>query len=127
VVLISVTDITFWGVLGLLLKINTWYEAKYSRQRAKMKMDRSLAAAFKLGLKTSATMAVVLVLWSMWMTDSIRLWLDIMKKGLNCSFADLGWIALGLSVPGVVAALLLLATREKPKFAGCSGATRRCC
>ncbi len=117
VVLVSPTDIAFWGILGILLTINAWYEARISPQAFSQKSTRSLRSAVLLGIKTSATMTVILVLWSMWTTDSFGLWFDIMKKATNCSLADFAWIALGLSLPGIIAAAMSLSVREKSKLA----------
>ena len=117
VFLISATDIAFWSILGLCLTVNTWYETKFSQQRAHMNLDRSPRAAIVLGLKTSATMTFIIVLWSMWMTDSFGLWFSIMAKGANCSWVDLAFIVGGISVPGIIAAAMMLADRGKDTLA----------
>lgn len=113
VVQLSAVDMAFWGMLGSLLTVNTWYEARFSRRRAKMNLDRSVSAAIMHGLKTSGTMAVIVVLWSLWSTDSFTLWFDILAKGANCSVSDLAMIVGGLSMPGIIAAAIRLADRDK--------------
>ena len=76
--LISWTDGLFWGILGLLLIVNSLWELKHGRRRALPSSKLSAPAAVSLALRTVGTFAVISVLWTLWASPTLGDFTDLM-------------------------------------------------
>ena len=69
-------DLVFWGALALLVVVNSLVEIRYGRKR-------SLGAAWSvkdnilLGAKAVGTFLAIIILWSLWTSDSFAAWLSM--------------------------------------------------
>ena len=77
VVLFAWQDIIFWGLLGVLVVVNSLYEIKYGRNRTLGKPGWTWRRAAVLIAKTYATFWFICVLWSLWTSESIADWLSL--------------------------------------------------
>ncbi len=72
---ISMVDGVFWGLLGVLVTLNTLFEAKRGRKRSlKGAAKKSLRAKFVLSFKTVLLFWFMCILWSFWGSESIYEW-----------------------------------------------------
>ena len=72
--LLSVTDVAFWTVLGAWVIVNLLIEI-----RARERSGVSLAVApLMVAVKTGATFSVVVFLWSMWNSPTLGGWIDML-------------------------------------------------
>jgi len=88
---VTATDSLFWGLLAVLVVINSLVEARQPRQR-----NTSTRWSGILGLKTVATFVVICLLWSLWNSETLAEWLA------------LGHVARQATVPEVLALAALL-------------------
>ena len=94
-------DVLFWLILGLLVMVNALWEMKRGRRRRLVAATYNGRVAAGLALRTAATFACVSLLWSLWSTPSLSLWLGLWR------FADrhtLLWGAVALG--GIMLATL---------------------
>jgi hypothetical protein len=68
------TDVLFWGILGLLVIVNSLYELKHGRRRTLGKFEWKLGTLAPLTLRTAGTFAVITLLWSIWSSNSATEW-----------------------------------------------------
>jgi hypothetical protein len=94
-------DILFWTILGMLVVINSLYEAKHGRRRTLGRTEWTWRRASTVALKTAGTFCVICVLWSFWTTESISEWLSLWTVVGARSSAELG------ASPMLVAAALI--------------------
>ena len=87
---------SFWAVLGLLVVVNSLYEAKHSRKRKLSASNWDWGSFSSVTLKVTVTFTVMCVLWSFWTADSLSAWLSL-------------WSALGGKVSAGASPFLLLA------------------
>ncbi len=93
-------DILFWTVLGVLVVVNSLWEAKRGRQRALGKAP-SWRGFSTLTLKIAGMFCFICVLWSFWTSESIFEWFSLWKV-VGENFAnDVG------IVPVILAAVLV--------------------
>jgi D-alanyl-lipoteichoic acid acyltransferase DltB (MBOAT superfamily) len=95
-------DILFWTILGVLVVINSLWEAKHGRERTLGKTAWTWRRASTVALKTAGTFAVICVLWSFWTTESIAEWLSLWTVVAEKSSAELG------AAPLLLAAAMLV-------------------
>lgn len=95
-------DILFWTFLGMLVVINSLYEAKHGRQRTLGKAEWTWRRASTVALKTAGTFSVICVLWSFWTTESISEWFSLWTVVGEKSTADLGTAPLLLAAAMIV-------------------------
>jgi alginate O-acetyltransferase complex protein AlgI len=93
---VTLTDALFWAILGLLVLFNALWELKSGRQRRLSTRRYSVREAISLSLRTAATFAVIGVLWSLWSTESLSLWIHVW------SLADRYTLLWGAAVMGAV-------------------------
>jgi alginate O-acetyltransferase complex protein AlgI len=83
-------DAVFWGTLGVLVVINSLYEAKHSRTRRLAAAGWDWVRFSTVTLKVTATFTVICVLWSLWTADSLSGWLSLWSVLGNKVAADHG-------------------------------------
>lgn len=104
-VLLTPQDMTFWGILGALVTLNTWYEARFGRRRVLTMARLSWPAAVWLGTRTSGMLGGLLVLWSLWSADSFSAWFALLEQAANCTSGDVLLITSCLGAVGFLAVL----------------------
>jgi hypothetical protein len=72
--LLSITDVLFWTILGLLVMTSVALE---SRAR-KVVPQTGWRAYGSKAVRIAGTMGTLLVLWSLWNSSSVGAWLDLM-------------------------------------------------
>ena len=77
--LLTPQDVLFWFLLALLVIGNTLYEAKRGRKRTLGKRSRTFADVAVLALQTAGTFTLMIILWSLWTSDSISDWLSLLS------------------------------------------------
>jgi D-alanyl-lipoteichoic acid acyltransferase DltB (MBOAT superfamily) len=120
-VLFAWQDVLFWGVLGLLVVVNSLYEIKHGRNRTLGKPEWTWRRGALVVAKTYATFWLICVLWSLWTSESLADWLSL-------------WSALGgaytidvLAVPALVLAVIVVGSipQQKAETARSEAAARR--
>jgi len=69
----------FWLILACLVIVNTLYEAKRGRKRTLRQYSLSVGEIAALALRTAGTFTVMVVLWSLWSSDSVRDWFALIS------------------------------------------------
>ena len=77
--LLTAPDMLFWLVLACLVIVNTLYEAKRGRKRTLRQYSLSVGEIAALALRTAGTFTVMVVLWSLWSSDSVRDWFALIS------------------------------------------------
>jgi hypothetical protein len=113
-------DGLFWGILGLLVVANAMHEMKRGRQRKLGTGGYSLRSAAGICLRTAGTFAVISILWSLWSSPSLGLWLHMWSLA---NWHSLGWgilVLLGVMAATVIFEILPLGLGEnlQPAVAG---------
>lgn len=70
-------DVLFWAVLGVLVVLNSLYEARFGRKRSLRAPVWTWRSAALTVAKTFATFWFICVLWSFWTAESIGAWLSL--------------------------------------------------
>ncbi len=76
---ISSTDIFFWSSLAVLVLGNSLYESRYGRKRSLVRRQASLGEITWHGLKATSVFAVMSILWSIWISPSLRYWWNLVS------------------------------------------------
>jgi D-alanyl-lipoteichoic acid acyltransferase DltB (MBOAT superfamily) len=79
--LLSVPDVLFWTLLGLLMLANAWWEAKRGRKRTLGKAVQTPAQFVWRALRTGATFGAIVLLWSLWSSASLADWFSLFARG----------------------------------------------
>ncbi len=121
--LITLQDIIFWLVLGVLVTLSVWNESRSKKKPvAKTGLD-SVRLAALLAAKTVFTFLTITLLWSLWTSDSVSAWLAMLMQ-LRHWNAD-AFVKIGL-VLGALAASAIIAGRDQWKpVAGASRRTKK--
>ena len=95
-------DILFWTILGMLVVVNSLWQAKHGRERKLGKAAWTWRSLSILTLKTVGTFCFICILWSFWTTESIADWVSLWTAVREKLTADLG-------PPSVALAAVLIA------------------
>jgi hypothetical protein len=106
----SLQDTLFWTILGVLVMINTVWEARRGRKRS-LSARFDPREAFFAALRTMGVFAVMGVLWSLWSAKSFEQWLSIWQ------YADAGFFA-RVAVALVCVGVVKLAVERLSTFEG---------
>ena len=102
----SWNDSLFWAILGILVVLNSLYEARHGRRRSlsgKAPEVRGVLVA-----KTAATFAALCLLWSFWSSESVASWLSLWPAAMEHPLPDRATLIVILGIgAGLVAALWL--------------------
>ena len=77
--LLTLPDASFWGILAVLVAVNSLWEIHHGRERRLKKTAPTFGSIASLGMRTAGTFAMVAVLWSLWTADSLRAWWGLMS------------------------------------------------
>jgi len=106
-------DISFWGILALLVLVNVLYEQKFGRTRRLKGQKWPISARALIGVQTVATYIVISTLWCMWtFQGSVGEWLNFMGYIAVMDGASALKITGGLVALGVVSAIFAHVGRE---------------
>jgi hypothetical protein len=79
----SVPDALFWGVLGLLVMVNVQLDARRKKKPAAPEGAWATARAGAIrAAKTAGTLATISLLWSLWTSQGVGPWLEMLRRGL---------------------------------------------
>jgi hypothetical protein len=76
-IVITWPDGLFWSILGLLVVANSVWELKHKRKRKLATSVYSLTDVVRLALQTAGTFACISLLWSLWNTESVSMWIGL--------------------------------------------------
>ncbi len=96
-------DALFWGVLAVLVVINSIWETRYGRARSISGSHRNPAQMAATALSTLATFTSICLLWGLWSSESLEQWVGMWRS------TGSAWIGFLLLVPALFAASGLLA------------------
>jgi hypothetical protein len=105
---ISPVDIAFWGSVSLLVLITSLLESGRSRQPGG-KSARPLFGALSRAAKTLGVFSLMCLLWSLWCSDSLGGWVDVLSNARNSSLdqiASLIAVVTGLLIVGTIIAFI---------------------
>ncbi len=119
--LLSWTDSLFWAILAALVIVNALYESSHGRRRTLGTSRTSFSEAIGTAIRTVAVFGTISVLWSLWSTESLRVWLsafDVLADAPLLEYVQALSIAalVGLAV-GIPAAVVALKPRMPAGFA----------
>lgn len=92
--LLSVPDVLYWTIFGLIVIANSLYEAKHGRKRTLKKPAWNWREIAVRTLRATGVFAVVAILWSLWISASLAEWFSLFSGA-------------GITLQGLVVALLL--------------------
>jgi hypothetical protein len=73
---LALPGVLFWSTLGLLIVANSLWEARSTATKSSSaRRRRPWRDALLLGAQTAATFAAIAVLWSLWSSPSLEVWL----------------------------------------------------
>jgi hypothetical protein len=77
-------DALFWGILGALVVVNVWNDARPGRSRARRGRAAAVTPrAFAIrAAKTLGTFTTIALLWALWSSPSVAAFLDVLRRGL---------------------------------------------
>ena len=92
----SIPDAVFWTVLGAFVLVNVQLDARRSASKVRAPRRREADAEPEprsvvyralavRSLKTGATFATIVLLWSLWNSPSLAAWFDLLSRGLHAS------------------------------------------
>ncbi|NUM44781.1 MAG: hypothetical protein HUU38_08730, partial [Anaerolineales bacterium] len=83
--LLTVTDVTFWVILALLVIFNTLRETKQGRVRTLGNKTPTNKEIVMLGIKNMGTLSFLTFLWTMWTSPTLLDWLGLWSMALQPS------------------------------------------
>jgi hypothetical protein len=88
---LTIPDMSFWGLFGLLVLINAIYESKFGRKRTLTKTSLTPKKLLLITLSTAATFLTLTALWSLWTSTSIPSWISLWSVSVSSvnSFLEL--------------------------------------
>lgn len=101
---ITVTDIAFWGLIGLFVIVSSLKEAKAGRTRTLGTKTWTLAESFGLAARTTGMFVTICVIWSLWSAGSLASWSALWI------FGEPGWTKGWQTVVGFLAAAITVGT-----------------
>ena len=118
--LVEWPDIAFWVILAGLVVINSLWETKYGRARTLKQAAWSPRKAAGRALRTAATFATIVLLWSLWTSESIAAWWALMTTAVDG--ARTASLSSALPAIALVATLAVLGARGGPVTGPVTGA-----
>jgi len=111
--LLAWNDALFWGLLALLVLVNSLYEWKFGRQRSLTARTAGWTDTVSLTIRTVAMFVTMSLLWSLWSTESVTTWLSLWSAARNWSTSGPPWmLPVCLAVPCLVALCTIAASRN---------------
>jgi hypothetical protein len=79
----SVHDALFWGILGVLVLVNVQLDARRVRGRSARADAASPGRRAIVALKTAGTFATIVLLWSLWTSQGVAEWIEMLRRGMK--------------------------------------------
>jgi hypothetical protein len=95
-------DALFWSMLGLLVLGNSLWELRRGRPRVLPSTRLHVAGAARLALRTAGTFACVCLLWSLWSTPTVTMWLGMWRHADRYTLAGGVVVLLAVMVAKIV-------------------------
>ncbi len=70
-------DGVYWMVLAALVAANSLYEMRSGKKKSRAASGSVIVRQLLLGIRILITMSIMLILWSLWMTESLGSWLAL--------------------------------------------------
>lgn len=105
---ILTVDAVYWGVLGLLVAINSVWETKKGKKKKLAKGGSKgwdAMGTVMLSLRTVATFVFLSVMWSFWSSESATEWWSVMSQVTNST--PMEWVWLGLALFGLFVGIVV--------------------
>jgi hypothetical protein len=77
--LLTAPDVLFWSILATLVVANVLYDSKYPRKRTLGQRAVSFKDVLPEALRAAGTFSVMAILWSLWNSDSIPAWINLLS------------------------------------------------
>jgi hypothetical protein len=77
--LLTAPDVLFWSILATLVVANILYDSKRARKRTLGQRAAPLKDVAPAALSAAATFSVMAILWSLWNSDSIPAWIELLS------------------------------------------------
>lgn len=94
--LLTVPDMAFWGILAILMVINSLYELKFGRDRSLAQRELTLANVSRRALGVATTFSLICILWSLWQSESFTEWFSLWETVAKISALEIAIIVGGL-------------------------------
>ena len=93
-------DGAFWGILAVLVVINSVWEVKKGRRRQLGKVHWYSRQSLLKACNILAIFIAICSLWSLWTSESLESWLAMWRAAASAglSGSELAWMAVGLPV-----------------------------
>jgi hypothetical protein len=104
--LVTLPDVIFWIILGILVTLSVWYESLAKKQVVPKTTMDSTKLATLLALKTLGTFLSITLLWSLWTSASMAEWQAVLLQWGNWSLDDAVKIVVVLGVLAVAAVVV---------------------
>ena len=102
---LTTVDGVYWGVLGVLVAINSVWEIKKGKAKSLNKKKWELGPVLKLTLKTVVTFLFLALMWSFWSSEDVHEWWRVMQEVGNGTAME--WGLLGAGLAGLFVLLVL--------------------
>ncbi|MCC6696655.1 MAG: hypothetical protein IT365_13580 [Candidatus Hydrogenedentes bacterium] len=124
--LFTTPDVVFWLILGVLVTLSVWAEARSKKKVVPASGPESAKLAAALALKTVATFLTITFLWSLWTSESLMEWkamllqlrhwdaAGVLKIGVACAALAVAAVAVGRDQWMIGAAARQRAAKAKP-------------
>ena len=97
-------DGLYWGVLGVLVAINSVWEIKHGKKKTLSKKWK-WGSTLQLALRIVSTFVFLSIMWSFWSSETMADWWVVMSAATNGSRAS--WLALGAGLVALYAGIVL--------------------
>ena len=97
-------DGVYWGVLGVLVAINSVWEIKHGKKKTLSKKWK-WGSTLQLALRIVSTFVFLSIMWSFWSSETMADWWVVMSAATNGSRAS--WLALGAGLVALYAGIVL--------------------
>jgi D-alanyl-lipoteichoic acid acyltransferase DltB (MBOAT superfamily) len=105
-------DVLFWSILAICVVVNSVREWKHGRQRRLAPETLTWGSTLRLVARTLAMFVAISVLWSLWSTESVKLWLSLWSAAARGPAAGQGpMLLLILAVPLAIALWVVVKSR----------------
>jgi D-alanyl-lipoteichoic acid acyltransferase DltB (MBOAT superfamily) len=109
---VTYQDILFWTILGVLMITNFWWAGRPGRQRSRSTRVRGLKTNLSLAARTMGMFIFIILLWSVWTTESFEQWYSMIASADRVSLNDVLLIAAVVGSIGIGAILMGRTKRE---------------
>jgi D-alanyl-lipoteichoic acid acyltransferase DltB (MBOAT superfamily) len=99
--LLTLPDISFWLLFGIIVLVNLLYETKYGRKRVVSAKPQAFLELVSLSLRSIGTFAVVAVLFSLWISTSLGEWFSTWSVVFNPITSRASLLPLALVIGGI--------------------------